>query len=93
VLRLFTGSPYFGGHYTFRPGTSSIEPGITPEKDVTLSWPTFDKAADEAGMSRRYGGIHFRQSDLESREIGRKIGLLVWQRAHQLFGSETLYPR
>jgi len=87
VLRLFTGSPYFGGHDTFRAGTSSIEPGITPEKDVTLSWPTFDKAADEAGISRRYGGIHFRRSDLESREIGHKIGLLVWQRANQLFGS------
>ncbi len=85
VLRLVTGSPYFGATYTFKAGTSTIEPGLTPAHDVVLSWHTFDQAADEAGISRRYGGIHFRQADLESREIGRRIGLLVWQRANALF--------
>jgi hypothetical protein len=81
VLRLFTGSAHFGASYTWKAGASTIEPGATPSSDVTLSWRTFDEAADEAGLSRRYGGIHFRQADLESREIGRRIGRLVWRTA------------
>jgi membrane-associated phospholipid phosphatase len=85
VLRLVTGSPYFGATYTFSAGTSTIEPGITPARDIVLSWRTFDDAADQAGLSRRYGGIHFRQGDLESRHMGRSIGLLVWQRASAFF--------
>jgi hypothetical protein len=39
-----------------------------------LSWSTFSAAADEAGISRRYGGIHFVQGDVESRALGRKVG-------------------
>ena len=85
VLRLITGNPYFGRSYTFKAGTSTIEPGVTPARDIVLSWRTFDEAADEAGISRRYGGIHFLQSDLESRGMGRRIGLLVWRRASALF--------
>jgi hypothetical protein len=32
------------------------------------------EAADEAGLSRRYGGIHFQDGDLRGREMGRQIG-------------------
>jgi hypothetical protein len=74
VFRLFTGSPRFGASVTIAPGTSAIEPGVTPASPVTLAWRTFDDAADEAGLSRRYGGIHFRDGDLASRAIGRAVG-------------------
>jgi hypothetical protein len=74
VLRLFTGSPSFNASFTFKAGGSTIEPGTTPAADVTLRWRTFDEAADEAGLSRRYGGIHFRQGDMESREMGKRSG-------------------
>jgi len=53
----------FGGS----PGSSTIEPGMTPSRAIDLEWRTFDEAADQAGLSRRYGGIHFRDSDLESK--------------------------
>jgi hypothetical protein len=36
-------------------------------------------------MSRRYGGIHFRQADLESRRMGRQIAQRVWQKAQTYF--------
>ncbi len=85
VLRLFTGSSRFGASVTFAPGSSVIEPGITPAESVTLRWRTFDDAADEAGISRRLGGIHFRQADLESREMGEKIAHRGWDKAHRLF--------
>ena len=85
VLRLFTGGSYFGAAFTFPAGASTIEPGATPSRDVTLVWHTFEQAADEAGLSRRYGGIHFRSADLESREMGRNIGRASWKLAHSHF--------
>ena len=89
VLALWTGSDRFGGKVTFLPGSSLIEPGRTPSSQLTLTWPTFSDASNEAGMSRRYGGIHFRSDDLVGRDIGRHIGWLTWQRAASLFlGSD-----
>jgi len=46
----------------------------SPAQPVTLRWQTFRDAADEAGLSRRYGGIHFQDGDLRGREMGRQIG-------------------
>jgi len=56
-----------------------------PAFDLTLSWPTFNAAADQAGMSRRYGGIHFREGDLQSRAMGRLIGAQAWTKARNYF--------
>ena len=78
ILRLFTGSDRFGGSVTFGPGSSRIEPGITPASAVTLTWPTFSDAAAEAGLSRRYGGIHFEQGDLDARASGRAAARRCW---------------
>jgi hypothetical protein len=75
---------HFGATYTFKAATSVIEPRITPTREIVLSRSTFDQATDEAKISRRSGGIHFRQVDLESREIGHNIGRLAWRRANAL---------
>ncbi|NOT86798.1 MAG: phosphoesterase [Lysobacter sp.] len=74
VLKRYTGSDYFGAAVTVPAGSSRVEPGLVPAHDVVLSWPTFTAAADEAGISRRYGGIHFQDGDVEARVLGRKIG-------------------
>jgi len=66
-------------------GSSRIEPGLTPSTPVTLSWATFSDAADQAGISRRYGGIHFEQGDLEARETGRLAARNTWARARTYF--------
>ncbi len=73
VLAHVTGSDRFGAAVTFAPGSSRFEPGVTPRAPVTLVWPTFTAAADEAGESRRFGGIHFTQGDLVGREMGRAV--------------------
>jgi len=77
VLRRSTGSDDFGAMTTVEAGSSRIEPGRVPAEDLTLQWDTFSAAADEAGLSRRYGGIHFRQGDLVGRAIGRAVGARV----------------
>lgn len=85
VLELFTGSKEFGDSVTFAPGSSAIEPGITPAEPVTLQWDTFTAAANQAGISRRYGGIHFKAADLTGRAVGRVIGLQAWEKAEDLW--------
>ena len=79
ILKRFTGSDAFGASTTIDHGSLGVEVG-TPVLPVTLSWPTFSDAADEAGMSRRYGGIHFEDADTEGRKLGRKVGAAVWER-------------
>lgn len=93
VLRSFTGSDVYGGSATFAAGSSRFETGITPSQTLTLTWPTFTSAADEAGLSRRYGGIHPRTGDLMGREVGRQIGERVWLRTQAyISGTLTLQP-
>ena len=87
VLRSFTGSDAFGDSATMKAGSSRVEPGAVPATDVTLSWATFSVAADQAGMSRRYGGIHFKEGDLQSRAMGRRIGAQAWTKAQTYFGG------
>jgi hypothetical protein len=81
ILKRFSGNDQFGESVTIPPGSSLIEVGLTPATPVTLSWPTFSDAADEAGMSRRYGGIHFEQDDRAGRALGRLVANTVWNKA------------
>jgi len=89
ILERFTGSDSFGGSVTIPAGSSTVEPGATPSKDVTLRWPTFTDAANEAGLSRRYGGIHFEQGDLDGRALGRQVAAQAWDRAVRYFGGKA----
>jgi hypothetical protein len=80
ILRRFTGRDAFGASYTAAPGSSAVEP-CTPATAIALSWATFSAAADQAGLSRRYGGIHFADADLAGRALGRQVGAQAWNRA------------
>ena len=81
VLKSFTGSDVFGYQVTIAKGASTGEPGLVPAADLTLSFPTFSDAANAAGMSRRWGGIHFEAGDLTGRALGRVVGAMVWAKA------------
>jgi hypothetical protein len=64
-----------------------VEPGFAPAADVILKWRTFSEAADQSGIARRYGGIHFRDGDRAAREMGRMIGSQAWKKAAGYFGG------
>jgi hypothetical protein len=81
VLAAFTRSDRLGMTVTIPAGFSFVEPGGVPARPVSLTWPTFSAAADQAGLSRRYGGIHFEEGDLTGRAMGRAIGALVVAKA------------
>lgn len=92
VLKAFTGSDYFGNSVTIPAGSSRVEPGLVPASDVTLTWRKFSDAADEAGISRRFGGIHFVEGDVRSRKMGKKIGRQAWRKAVAYFNGTVGTP-
>jgi len=38
-------------------------------------------------MSRRYGGIHFKEGDMQSLAMGRLIGAQAWAKAQKYFSG------
>jgi hypothetical protein len=92
ILRLFTGRDHFGYSLRIPAGSSKIESGITPARPVDLQWETFTDAANEAGMSRRYGGIHFRAADIAGRLLGRLVACQAWSKAQSYFDGTVAVP-
>jgi hypothetical protein len=86
VINQFFGTDNFNAKVTIPAGSSKIDPGV-PAKPVVLSWKTFDAMADQAGMSRRYGGIHFETGDLQGRALGALAGYNVWNTAKTYFAG------
>jgi len=64
----------FGDNFAYR-DTSESEFGIAPR-----SFKSFREAAAEAGLSRVYGGIHFKNSCVVGTGEGRQVGQLVLSR-------------
>jgi len=88
VLAAYTGSAYFPGglfEQTFSPGYLKFERG--PSEPVTLQWATYYDAADQAGTSRIYGGIHITADDFAGRRIGSRIGRQAWALAERYFAG------
>jgi hypothetical protein len=86
VLTAFTGSPYFPGgmfEWTVRPGDLVNEAG--PTRTVKLQWASYFDAADDAGISRLYGGIHIPPDDFEGRRLGSTCGKEAWALALRYF--------
>ncbi|MBP6630283.1 MAG: vanadium-dependent haloperoxidase [Kofleriaceae bacterium] len=79
VLAGITGTPFFPGglgRHAF-PATSYLVFERGPSQAFELQWGTYFDAADQAGQSRLWGGIHITPDDL----VGRRVGSLVGQRA------------
>ena len=95
VLTGITGSEFFpggSGEFFFEESRGlNFEDG--PSEDVLLQWATYTDAADEAGLSRIYGGIHVRADDFDGRLLGRDIGRDAFQRASSYFdGTARVIP-
>jgi hypothetical protein len=73
AIKTLTGIPnfpaYISGHSTFSGAAARILSHIIPERAVE-----YQAMAQEASMSRMYGGIHFRSDCEVGLEVGKKIG-------------------
>jgi hypothetical protein len=77
-------SSFFGNNYAFSTGSSSLP-------DVTRSYSSFWNAANEAGMSRIYGGIHFTFSNTDGLNLGKQVGDWTLQAFNQ--SQDTVPPK
>lgn len=88
VLAALTGSEYFPGGLgkrRFEPGYLVFEHG--PSAPIELQWATYYDAADQAGQSRIWGGIHISQDDFDGRRIGARVGEEAVARAREYIGE------
>ncbi|HAB17766.1 MAG TPA: vanadium-dependent haloperoxidase [Verrucomicrobiota bacterium] len=87
VLTAMTGSPYFpGGLGEFVADQNfflTFEKG--PSETIRLQWATYYDAADQAGQSRLYGGIHVQADDFGGRRAGSVCGKEAWELARTYF--------
>jgi membrane-associated phospholipid phosphatase len=67
---------YVSGHSTFSAAAAEVLAYLYPKE--AANWRGM---AAEAGMSRIYGGIHYRSDNVDGLKLGREVGTLVVQRA------------
>ncbi|MFL5344264.1 MAG: DUF6851 domain-containing protein [Hyalangium sp.] len=92
VLAALTGSASFPGglgeHVAARDTSLGFERG--PTSEVRLQWATYYDAADQAGQSRLWGGIHVEPDDFVGRRLGQKVGLAAVERARHFFDGTAV---
>ncbi len=75
------------GQYLVPVGGNRFE--ASPSEVVVLQWETFQDAADEAAISRLYGGIHIQDGDRYGRVMGRQIGEQAYALAERYWLGEV----
>jgi hypothetical protein len=86
VMTAMTGSEYFpGGEFVWTTEEGDLLHEEGPTEDVTIEWATYYDAADQAGISRLYMGIHIAADDVEGRRVGAEVGTTAWARAQEFF--------
>jgi hypothetical protein len=94
-MTAYTGSPYVPGglgEFVAHAGQYlSFEYG--PSAETRIQWATYFDAADLAGISRIWGGIHIDSDDVGGRRAGSRIGQAAYHLARQLYnGSLSPHP-
>jgi hypothetical protein len=92
LMALFTGSEFFpGGLGEFHaPADTYLPPERGPTAPTTLQWATYYDAADQAGISRLWSGIHIRADDFEGRKIGAEVGVDAFELAMDYFDGTAV---
>lgn len=88
VLAALTGDAFFPGglgSYRFEPGYLAFEAG--PSEPLELQWGTYFDAADQAGQSRLYGGIHVQADDFDGRRVGAAVAVQALSVLPRYFGQ------
>ena len=98
VLTLLTGSPSFpGGFHHHTVAANSMQIDLGPSVAVDLQWNTYYDGADQAGQSRRWGGIHPFEDDFSARIIGSQVGKSAYALAQKYWtgtiAAEAMSPQ
>ncbi|MEM1414934.1 MAG: vanadium-dependent haloperoxidase [Myxococcota bacterium] len=90
MLSEITGSAFFPGGLGERlfAQNAYLAFEVGPSVDVRLQWGTYFDAADQAGQSRLYGGIHVVPDDYDGRITGQAVGEAAAARVRTLYGLD-----
>ena len=89
---------YISGHSTFSAAAAAVltsiygnhfaftDPGDPTENLTPRHFTSFEAAAQEAGISRIYGGIHFMSDNIYGLQVGGEVGQYVVQ--HELLAPK-----
>jgi hypothetical protein len=88
VMTGLTGSEYFpGGLTSWTVPAGSFRTTAGPIVEVVLQWATYYDAADQAGQSRLFGGIHVQADDFTGRIVGSMCGKDAWVLAQRYYAG------
>ena len=73
-----------------RLGNANLSFESGPTQPVQLQWATYYDAADQAGLSRIWGGIHPPVDDFAGRRVGSQCGQAVWALAQKYFDGSVV---
>ncbi len=91
ALTKLTGSPDFpGGFHNYVFAANSMQIDLGPSVPVDLQWRTYYDAADQAGQSRRFGGIHVSEDDYHGRITGSQAGISAYNLAAKYWTGTIL---
>ncbi len=76
--RRFFGDDALGWVVPTPAGSSRIEPGITPQSDIALAFPTWTEFAEDCGQSRVWAGVHFQAAVDESARVCPVFGEMAY---------------
>ena len=74
VMQEVTGTNDLGWQVPFPAGSSFVEPGFTPQSDLSYTFETWDQFAEICGMTRLWSGVHFEDSVDRIKEPCTTIG-------------------
>jgi hypothetical protein len=88
ALTLLTGDAYFPGgmgQHTVSANSDFLKIEKGPSMDITLQWATYRDAADQASISRIWGGTNTPFDDIPGRLIGAEAGTLAFHAIKGIF--------
>lgn len=75
AMQTYLGDDLLNWNVTFRAGSSIIEPGTTPSKDISVEYSAFSLMAYDCAQSRIWAGVHFQDAIDNIKSIGTEIGI------------------
>ncbi len=92
ALAAFTGSEFFPGGLGEAVAAQNdfLTFEMGPSEEIRLQWATYYDAADQAGQSRIYGGIHIVSDDFTARQAGSQLGIGAFDKAMTYFDGSAV---
>jgi len=87
AARRFLGTDDLNWTIPVAQGSSNVEPGVTPQTDITLDFATWSEFEHDCGLSRLWGGVHFSSSIPAGQAIGHEIGDIAYEYVEDLIAG------